>query len=157
MTEVKLHVGYIGKTRDGKRVEIVGYMPDRTWPYRGDNNEWYLQNGEWGKVEMDIIGPWVDEPTIGQWIGWNGGECPVHPKTVVECVWHDGRKIVQNKGPADDYIWDKGKYITIAYRIIREHKEPPKPREFWVLPHSGRCWPTQPDNPHAIHVREVLE
>ena len=23
----------------------------------------------------------------GKWHGWNGGECPVHPKTVVDYLW----------------------------------------------------------------------
>lgn len=26
----------------------------------------------------------------GPWIGWNGGECPVHPETIVEWVTYDG-------------------------------------------------------------------
>ena len=38
----------------------------------------------------------------GKWHGWNGGECPVHPKSMVDAVWHDANQETTGirKGPA---------------------------------------------------------
>ena len=32
----------------------------------------------------------MDDSTAGPWIGWNGGECPVHPETIVDFVANGG-------------------------------------------------------------------
>lgn len=137
---VKLHVGYIGKTREGKRVEIVKYEPEKPWPYIDSDGEDYWKDGGYLISEphpKDIIGPWVDEPTVGQWIGWNGGECPVHPETVVDITYADGT--VYKNAIAGQYVWDQ----CLMYRIIKEYKEPPKPREFLMkltfTRHGIRC------------------
>ena len=102
----------------------------------------------------------------GKWHGWNGGECPVHPQTFVE-VQHK----IRSTGFAVSYRWGidvdvhDGPSAIIAFRVIKEHREP---REFWI------AWPLAGAHagPHVligkpsagltgyrdpIHVREVLE
>ena len=68
----------------------------------------------------------------GNWHGWNGGECPVHPETTVEVRYEDGSYdgIVIAKGC--EYGWAKlaNKRGICAFRVIKEHREP---REVWVV------------------------
>ena len=95
---VKLHVGYIGKTREGKRVEIVQYIKDTDWPWLDNEGNELSDDGSYfdlGNADpRDIIAPWTEPDTQepGPWIGWNGGECPVHPETVIEValILHSG-------------------------------------------------------------------
>lgn len=84
----------------------------------------------------------------GKWHGWNGGECPVHPKTIVEVV----NKSVGLSDPrrACDTGWDFDGLV--AFRVIREHREP---REFWISLNNGGIFNSPQEN--AIHVREVIE
>lgn len=91
----------------------------------------------------------------GLWHGWNGGECPVHPETVVVCVYADGEVIERE---ADDILWDarEDSERPIAFRVIKEHKEP---REFWIWPSGHDVLKFKPHvgGDHYIHVREVIE
>ena len=63
--QIKLHGDYVGKTREGKRVEIVGPRDSHTYPWMGSNRETYTDRGtvlHEGAHYDDIIGPWVDAP-----------------------------------------------------------------------------------------------
>lgn len=85
----------------------------------------------------------------GKWHGWNGGECPVHTETVVECVYYGGGPVV--KEHASYFSW----VAIIAFRVIKEYKEP---REFWIQ--GGKVYEDVPPTCYrseTIHVREVLE
>lgn len=71
----------------------------------------------------------------GLWHGWNGGDCPAHPETVVDLtVWVDaygsGSGLDGHTGiKAGSISW----HSVNAFRIIKEHKEP---RQWWcVLTH----------------------
>lgn len=66
----------------------------------------------------------------GKWHGWNGGKCPVHPESVVE-VLHAETGVL-NERRAGITVWEH-EYL-IAFRVIREHKEPV------VTTHEGECW-----------------
>jgi len=66
----------------------------------------------------------------GLWHGWNGGECPVHPESVVNYAsTHNG-----NSGdiPARALNWawaDSHRlYPVIAFRVVKAYREP---RECW--------------------------
>jgi len=63
----------------------------------------------------------------GKWHGWNGGECPVHPKTKVEACgvrWYGAET-------ATDFDWDEStEPAIVAFRVTKEHKEP---RVLWAL------------------------
>lgn len=99
------------------------------------------------------------------WYGWNGGECPLHPKTVVDVVLDCGEKFKACR-PRDLY-W---KRVTpeerqiIAFRIVKLYREPRKPLEWWVTDcQDGKLWihETKEDADMSIGktrlVREVLE
>lgn len=92
----------------------------------------------------------------GKWHGWSGGECPVHPKTVVEIVYfEDG--ITHNEAICKYCDFSKNAELPIiAFRVIKEHKEP---REFYAR-FLDRCdvWQHCSDeHPDAARFREVLE
>ena len=172
--QVKLHVGYVGRTRAGERVEIVSDNGRDHWKYIGDGCSTYTSSGSSaynGKpVSYDIIGPWEEPaPTPdyndGLWHGWNGGECPVHGETVVECFWTDHRIDHKTKGPARDFVWSISDYMTIAFRVTKPYVEPVKPREFWVCYYGDRKNDVLSAPPaggeggfyrKVIHVREVM-
>lgn len=102
----------------------------------------------------------------GQWHIWNGGECPVHPETVVQVqMENETREQVKAESPssyhcAREWIWgwdDCNGSNIIAFRVIKEHKEP---REFWVCHDEVFGSRVMAENWGAgeiIHVKEVLE
>ena len=69
----------------------------------------------------------------GKWHGWNGGECPVHPETVVE-VLHAENGILDEL-VASVNLWDHENLI--AFRVIKEY------RESVITNYNGEC--------HAYH------
>ena len=94
----------------------------------------------------------------GLWHGWNGGECPVHPEAVVEVLLRSGCE----DGPANVVDWDHKYDPVIAFRVIKEHKEP---REFWAVnmtwwkgvPDGTNQWvEVEPGTRNATLFREVL-
>jgi hypothetical protein len=101
---------------------------------------------------------------MSEWIGWNGGECPVHPNTVVEvigygCYGKSFRHEDKTAGHLDWYSDDDGSIV--AYRVIKEHK---LPREFWIFVNTYGgvdCVLLNDEKPTdgwtKIHVREVLD
>ena len=65
----------------------------------------------------------------GRWYGWNGGECPVHPKTVVDVVCLNPYEIcpsLYDYVTAGSWRWVN---TTIAFRVVKHHVEP---RVIWV-------------------------
>ena len=173
MNSIQLHVGYIGITREGKRVEIESIdSSDDNYPWVTTCGDWYTDTGKFDydrycNDDEDIIGPWVEtpvEPQVnyndGNWHRWDGStaECPVHNKSVVEYVWHDeiGMSGVLNRVSG----WDgSGKGIkwsqVIKFRVTKEYVAPVEPREFWVVPATGKCFMSKPAYTSAIHVKEV--
>lgn len=91
------------------------------------------------------------------WYGWNGGECPVHPETVVDVVGFPG---LCPRDKASIYNCTSMDSPIVAFRVIKEHKEP---REFWLI--SGVTFSTieraiefsKNSTGEIIHVREVIE
>jgi hypothetical protein len=173
MTNIQLHVGYIGITREGRRVEITHRDDgESTWPCESYDGEWYTDSGSFwsrSKVERrDIIGPWVEtpvEPQVnyndGNWHRWDGAtsECPVHIKSVVEYVWHDeiGMSGVINRVSGWDGSDTRIKWSqVIKFRVTKEYVAPVEPREFWVVPATGKCFMSKPAYTPAVHVREVI-
>lgn len=97
----------------------------------------------------------------GEWHGWNGGECPVHPKTVVRAMTEMGREL---NCKAKNIAWSQFNSGTdiIAFRVIKEHREP---RDFWLTTRNGKYYSAESAateycdacGGEAIHVREVTE
>ena len=69
----------------------------------------------------------------GQIWGWNGGECPVHPETVVK-YWTRGGWSDTNK--ARWIWWNNGddSSDTIAFQVVKQHVEP---KVIWVNEYDG--------------------
>lgn len=78
----------------------------------------------------------TDKPNYndGNWHGWNGGECPVHPQSEVEAVWHDTRRNAAGiTGPRQAVeegcprlAWSH----VVRFRVIKEHREQ---RTIWIF------------------------
>lgn len=62
--------------------------------------------------------------------GWNGGDCPVHPNTVVHC-WL--RSASAGKEEAGELEWkhrsDSKMLDIVAFQVLKEYKEP---KTIWV-------------------------
>jgi hypothetical protein len=99
----------------------------------------------------------------GKWHGWNGGECPVHPKSKCEFIYP--AQDMQNESPywsvgvAKPRTWGS----TFLFRVVKP--APPKPREWWLC--GRNFFPTKldaqewsatmhPDHNKIIRVIEVL-
>ena len=102
----------------------------------------------------------------GNWHGWNGGECPVHPESVIDLKWmtRDGLFGVDHERIASNYNWP----TPCLFRVTKPYVEPPKPREFWVNEYDWGFDGVVESKAEAdeladksrircIHVREVIE
>ena len=95
----------------------------------------------------------------GNWHIWHGGECPVHPKSIVEAVWHDPNqeKTGIRNGTALGGAWHGQ---IVKFRVVKEYREP---REFWIADIKGWKFSSEREAKTAfpgctpIHVREVTE
>ena len=89
----------------------------------------------------------------GVWYGWNGGECPVHPRTIVEISTRMG---AQEAATASAWTWHMSANPIIAFRVIKQHREP---LDVWLRQGilSGEWHPCRPAAEGAILFREVLE
>lgn len=100
----------------------------------------------------------------GKWHGHNGGECPVHPETVVEYITAvagpERKESSYGQFQADRLSWVmcQDGWVVVAFRVIKEYKQP---REFWV--HNGNAYPSESvaqefgSKYDIIHVREVIK
>lgn len=76
-------------------------------------------------------------------------------------AFRDGKAIQARAGSSEEKDWldvvEPGWAPHVDYRI---KPEPPKPREWWLLPGTAYCSMSvvdyKPVGPMAIHVREVL-
>lgn len=69
----------------------------------------------------------------GKWHGWNGGECPVHPESLVSYAsTRNGETAPVKAGRLEWGSNPLSNYPIIAFRVINPYVEPPKPREFWI-------------------------
>jgi hypothetical protein len=168
--KIQLNVGYVGATREGKRVEIVNCTHDNIYSWRGNNNETYTHWGSFSSNRndaRDIVGPWVKPLTDyndGNWHQWSSDKCPVHERSFVECVWHhevSGATGITKRiagGDSKDYkvLWRH----VIKFRVTKEYNAPVAPREFWVY-NGSVSWGIKTEKPDDmygyIHVREVVE
>lgn len=101
----------------------------------------------------------------GLWHGWNGGgECPVHPESMVECEFYGGDDggFISEARQAETFAWNAKTVRVVAFRVIKAYKEP---REFWLVG-AGAVYNSQEKAEHVakaiggceiIHVREVLK
>lgn len=111
----------------------------------------------------------------GKWYGWNGGKCPVHPKSLVEVRWKDFLEGSAQPSNLAGYwvsnVWehehgDATSGRIIAFRVVKPYKEP---RDRWALEHAGWMlgsvmWDTKEEaiaqsqrftNARVVHLKEV--
>ena len=146
MSNIQLHVGYIGITREGKRVEITKSDDCRVnYHWVGSNGQSYTKQGYYycnqKQTKDDIVGPWVEtpvEPQVnyndGKWHRWDGAtECPVHEDSIVEvnCISFD-QLLITDSTYARYYNWDSDLASIVAFRVTKEYVAPVEPREFWI-------------------------
>jgi hypothetical protein len=133
---IQLHVGYVGVTREGERVEIVranNNMWTVQYPWTDDNLSW-RDNGEYHADSQmhnfDIVGPWVEPVKTpinyndGKWHQWNGSECPVHPNSTVQMV--STQSVGINRRAANSFDWDHELDPILAFRVTNEFLESTK-------------------------------
>ena len=63
----------------------------------------------------------------GNWHGWNGGECPVHPKSEIEAVYLMNREADSHmifRNTASEKSWR----YPFLFRVIKAYRDP---RECW--------------------------
>lgn len=93
----------------------------------------------------------------GKWHGWNGGgECPVHPKSQVEAVWHDHRRNSAGMtGPRPAKVDNEPTLAwvhVVKFRVVKEYRVP---QELTFDPSTYFMWFDSTDG--LVHVREVAE
>lgn len=64
----------------------------------------------------------------GQIHGWNGGDCPVHPETVVKVWFEVSLNTLQRAGDLDWKVRDED-WSIIAFQVVKQHVEP---KVLWV-------------------------
>lgn len=73
--------------------------------------------------------------------GWNGGPCPVHPKTEVEFWTRESGSVCADThscfGRPVDYsmdIWEHARWDSdvIAFKVLTPYVEPVPPKTIWV-------------------------
>ena len=172
MNNIQLHVGYIGITREGKRVEIESIdSSDDNYPWVTTCGDWYTDTGKFDGDcycdKEDIIGPWVEtpvEPQVnyndGNWHRWDGAtaECPVHRDSIVEVNYIDGEgHTTIDDRRASSFNWGSTYEPILAFRVTKEYVAPVEPREFWIT--TGLVQIVRATKPHCpegyIHVKEV--
>ena len=162
--KIQLAVGYIGVTREGKRIEIVNHTQDTVYPWRGCNNETYTDCGSFSSNRndfKDIVRP-LRKPVNyndGNWHRWGGdAECPVHKNTLVQVSYIDSDGDPDEvEMDAGQWMWNSTIEIILAFRVTKDYVEP---REFWIRPidtGNGRIRNYNPGDNSFIHVREVLK
>lgn len=105
----------------------------------------------------------VTDYNDGNWHGWTGGECPVHPKSAVDVKFNDGEEY-EGRG-AGGWVWKGTLDKIIAFRVTKPYVEP---REFWVNEYpsgfggvynsravANNC--AAETRIRCIHLREVIE
>lgn len=59
----------------------------------------------------------------GEWHPWNGGECPVHPESIAQIVWHNAKSCgagVSILTEAKDLHWPH----AVRFRVTKPYQEP---------------------------------
>ena len=154
---VEVKVGQVWERVDGDIIVITSFQNHDVYPIVS-NKEIYTANGKAISYRDKSVGDLiklighltpidqVDKtpenvhetqtciPDKDGWIKWNGGECPVHPDTVVDVKLRSGH--TEYKTTNKFLCWRRMvdgteyPYDVIAYRIVTPHaKQPEAPRK----------------------------
>jgi hypothetical protein len=177
MNNIQLHVGYIGITREGKRVEIESIdSSDNDYPWVTTCGDWYTDTGKFDydhdcNDDEDIIGPWVEtpvEPQVnyndGNWHRWYGATAdgPVHESSTVQVrLFNPADEYGDMTDLASEWWWEQPCDSPIlAFRVTKEYVALVEPREFWIQSVGNGLADVKTEKPSDmygyIHVREVI-
>jgi len=59
---------------------------------------------------------------MSEWIEWKGGECPVHPSTIVRLRFRDGELTEDEEACWSSWEHIGKPYDIISYRIVKDEK-----------------------------------
>lgn len=157
-----IHEGDYAVTRDGEKVGPMRFGHDGS--YR-TTHPWiaeccgltFTAIGMWEEKSVpdsaDLIAKWnpvesgpdpvAAKPDYndGQWHGWNGKECPVHPKSMIEIKFLNihGRPMGPDHRRADRYAWHLPPPARVLeFRVITPFVPKPKRAVFWLT--NGRVF-----------------
>lgn len=82
--------------------------------------------------------------------GWNGGDCPVHPKTVVKYWTNSGEKSPHSAKCLRWKHTDEGLGDIIAFRVVKEYVEP---KVIWVNEYAASYFAHENDEEARKNVR----
>lgn len=87
----------------------------------GERTGWNGWACEFEKVEEPEV---TTQYEVDKWYGWNGGECPVHPETVVSYLGLvSSGSVYYGETVAGKVYWKEGTDIKV-FKITDEYKEP---------------------------------
>jgi hypothetical protein len=171
VADLKLNEGdVVGFKGSGVTWVVVG--PNRLQGKRGGYlDKSYFYSGSIQCADFYVISR--AEPVVnyndGKWHEWTGGDCPVHPDTLVDFTLEAGR--THTFGNAGCLRWDHrgSSGDIVAFRVAKEYVGTPtveisqvEPRELWFVKDDCvghyRMISHEPLNgwDEVIHVKEVL-
>lgn len=88
----------------------------------------------------------MTEYVTGQNYGWNGGECPVHPKTKIKIWTRDGITCGKVVWDAENCLWvhGRGDPDIVCFQVVTPYVEP---KTIWVNEYA--------DGGYAAHTSEA--
>ena len=75
----------------------------------------------------------------GNWHAWTGGECPVHPDSVVGYLTAGGYRHDRGRSASNLNFAPDCADPIVAFRVTKPYEEPKKPRELW-MDDEGDTW-----------------
>ena len=63
---------------------------------------------------------WHEPSGEDEFTPWTGGECPVNPSAIVECVFGDGSR---GELPASEWTWNSSHSPIIGYRVVSDDRK----------------------------------
>lgn len=110
-------------------------------------------NGMYDDEYWHLVSRATPEPDYndGKWHVHNGGECPLHPKTIVDITWYDGIKY-RNVTP-QIYDW----FLPLMFRVVTPYVEPREGYICATIFKTAREAKIAYPGCNPIHVREVIE
>jgi hypothetical protein len=152
---IQLHVGYVGVTRKGNRVEITEFREKNGhYQWLAGDDESYRKDGSYLLTvtsDLDIVGPWVEATKLpinyndGKWHQWNGSKCPVHPNSIVEMIAELNHGRIDAGRPASSFDWDHDPNPILVFRVTEEYVAPKELRELWVSENDYQAHETEAD------------
>lgn len=69
--------------------------------------------------------------------GWNGGECPVHPETVVKYWMYNGHSAEETTSKNMRWSHNGSEGDIIAFQVVKAYVEP---KVIWVNEYADEDW-----------------